>query len=176
MSDFDEIWKVIDGATDYAVSNEGRVKRLVSRTSAKAGQILKQCLRNGYLCVSLPIGGKWSNHNVHRLVAAAFLDKPTGEYVVNHLNGDRKDNRLENLEWVTQSQNVQHSYANRLQSSDQNRGANNGQAKLSESQVREIRSCSDRESGYKQRLATIYHISPNYVSEIIRGKVWRHIL
>jgi len=68
---------------------------------------LRLCLRNS---------GAKKNHFVHRLVAKAFVDNPEGKPFINHKNGVKTDNRPENLEWVTQSENQQHSYDTGLQS------------------------------------------------------------
>lgn len=92
-----EVWRSIPGAEGYAVSSMGRV--------ARSGAILGTFPRgDGYLGVR--VGNR--NRYVHRLVAEAFLE---GEGQVDHLNGDRSDNRLANLEWVTASENSKRAVA-----------------------------------------------------------------
>jgi len=87
---------------DYEVSNLGNVKRI------KTGKEIKQGNVYGYKTVCLSKKGKHYYFRVHRIVAESFLVK-TGQ-VVNHINGVKDDNNIENLEWCTQSYNIKHSY------------------------------------------------------------------
>lgn len=102
----DEIWKPIIGYEKYEVSNYGRIRQ-------KYG-IMKQepNVRNGYLCVGLVNSdGKRKMLKVHRLVAHAFCNGYSDERKeVNHIDGNITNNKATNLEWVTTSENVQHSY------------------------------------------------------------------
>jgi len=107
-----EIWKQVDGHPDYEVSNLGRVRSLerVVRcgpppgTRRIAAQILKpQVVKStGYLQVEL----NRKRHSVHRLVATAWCQNWFKGAVVDHLNGNRADNRASNLEWVTMKENI----------------------------------------------------------------------
>lgn len=102
----EEIWKEIPGYEClYQVSNKGRVRGLVRN------KILKQSkLTGGYLNVWLSKGGKVKIKRVHRLVALAFLPNPQNKEYVNHIDKDVTNNNVDNLEWVTQSENQKHSY------------------------------------------------------------------
>ena len=94
-----EIYKKIEGKQNYSVSNIGNVR------NDKTGRILKLNKKsNGYLQVML--GRKTTPLYVHRLVATAFVGNPLKKPQVNHINGDKGDNRAENLEWVTVSENA----------------------------------------------------------------------
>lgn len=112
-----EIWRKTPLSEFYEVSNEGRVRSL-SRTVKCGhrggtrqipGKLLKPhvLIQSGYKQVILEGRNKQS---VHRLVALAFVPGHTEGLVVNHKNGDRQDNRPENLEWVTQAENNSHAY------------------------------------------------------------------
>lgn len=101
-----EIWKEIKGYEGlYAVSNKGRVKNL------KSGKVLKNIINtHGYSMVSLPKGdGKSKNMLVHRLVAEAFIPNPLNLLQVNHIDENKRNNDVSNLEWVSASQNQRHS-------------------------------------------------------------------
>jgi len=100
-----EEWRPVIGyETDYLVSNDGRV------VSLKFGKkrLLRPGNANGYRMVRLCVSGTISNKAVHRLVAEAFLPNPQDHPIVNHRNGVRTDNRVENLEWISASQNSAH--------------------------------------------------------------------
>lgn len=101
-----EVWKRLKDYQNYSVSSLGRVK------NAKTNQILKPCkCENGYLYVSLCKDGKRKSFAIHRLVARAFIPNFEEKREVNHLNGDKFDNRVENLEWTTSSENKAHARA-----------------------------------------------------------------
>ena len=105
-----EIWKDIkDYEGLYQVSNLGRVKSL------KYGKekILKSCkLNNGYLIVNLHKEGKQKHYYIHRLVATAFIPNPDNLSQVNHINEDKTDNRVENLEWCDNKYNINYGTRN----------------------------------------------------------------
>lgn len=97
-------WRDIEGFDMYEVNAQGQVRR--------KAQILKPgSIPTGHLTVGLCRGkGKPKSMYVHRLVALAFLENPDEKPLVNHKNGNPKDNRLENLEWATYSENIAHGY------------------------------------------------------------------
>lgn len=100
----EEIWKVIDNYPNYEVSNAGLVR------NKNSGKILQQTIgREGrYLNVYLSNNGVENTQRVHRLVAKAFIPNPEDKPQVNHINGNRFDNTIANLEWCTSKENNMH--------------------------------------------------------------------
>lgn len=99
------IWKPIEGFDGYLVSTNGLVK-------GKRGSILKpQVLKNGYLSVNLYNEKGMKTCTIHRLVASAFIPNELGLPQVNHINEDKSDNSMGNLEWCSAQFNIEHSQA-----------------------------------------------------------------
>ncbi|SCW57420.1 HNH endonuclease [Paenibacillus tianmuensis] len=117
-----EVWREIAGyETLYQISNYGRVKSL-GNSQDRQEKILKQQLqRDGYKRVWLYKKGlKRKRFPVHRLVANAFIPNPLRKEQVNHQNGNKLDNRLENLNWMTRKENIAHAYETGLVKKNKN--------------------------------------------------------
>jgi len=156
-----EEWKYIEGYPNYQVSNFGRVKSL------KFGKerILKPMVRSGYLRVELDSNAK----SIHRLVCDCFHEKVEGKGKVNHKDGNKKNNNVANLEWCNDSENIRHAILNGLKPSS--KGENNGQSKLKEYQVLEIRK-SDKSS---RELGRVYGVDKSIILDIKNRLTWKHI-
>jgi HNH endonuclease/NUMOD4 motif len=115
-----EIWKKIEGYENYEVSSLGRIRSIginyvtdyKNRRFGRKPKLLKFHFGPQYYRVCLSKKGKQLKYAVHRLVAKAFIPNPENKPEVNHINGDKLDNRVENLEWVTRSENAVHAFKN----------------------------------------------------------------
>ena len=103
-------WRTICEYPDYSVSNCGDVR------NERTGKVLKnRTVRNGYQIVTLCDDGGHHPCSVHRLVAKEFVENPRNCNTVNHIDGDKSNNNVDNLEWCTQSENMKHAYRTGLQ-------------------------------------------------------------
>lgn len=183
-----EIWKPVIGHEDkYEVSNLGNVRsidRTVEQVSCqgtpctrrlKGKQLKPKTTQFGYYSVNLyTVSSGRSDTFIHRIVAEAFIPNPEGKTQVNHINGIKKDNRIENLEWVTPSENVQHSYSIGIHKVST--GENHGLTKISEEDVRFIR------ENFKKRdpiygatgLGKRFGVCPQTVLNIVNQKTWQY--
>lgn len=169
-----EIWKDIkDYEGVYQVSNLGRVKSLSRFHNNNSGgylskeRILKQNIKRGYLTVGLCKEGKTKTYSVHRLVAIAFIVNPHNKKTVNHIDGNKTNNLVSNLEWCTYSENQQHAFNIGLH--QPTIGENSSFHKLNLKEVEEIRKNFD---GNYKRTADIYGVSPRTIKRIIKRETW----
>ena len=104
-----EIWKPVRGYEGmYEVSNYGNVRSMNYNHTGEVRNMKTETNKNGYKQVNLCKDGKQKLPTVHRLVAQAFLPNPENLPQVNHINENKSDNRVENLEWTTREKNVRH--------------------------------------------------------------------
>lgn len=163
-----EEWRPVLGLEGlYEVSSEGRVRVLKPRYRTNPGGLLAQSARGRYLHVMLRRGARHCGHQVHDIVAAAFLGARPKGYAVNHKNGRKHDNRAANLEYLTPADNNRHAVATGL---NQIQGEQHPNAKLRDHQVAEIR------AKYRPRIVTMpslaseYGVSLGTIEDILRGR------
>lgn len=106
MNDDIEVWAKIEGYPNYEVSSFGNVRR--------GERILKAGCSSHYLCISLFRENKRKRFSVHRLVAKAFIPNPDNKSQVNHIDGNKLNNHVSNLEWITHLENIHHAIRNGL--------------------------------------------------------------
>ncbi|MCM3314862.1 NUMOD4 motif-containing HNH endonuclease [Psychrobacillus sp. MER TA 17] len=123
-----EEWRKIEGFPNYSVSNLGGIR------NDKFNRVLNPFDAGGYEHVSLWADNKRSDKKVHRLVAIAFLENRENKLEVNHIDGDKKNNSVSNLEWATRLENMRHAKITGLRDGINLRGSNNGMSKFTDSQ------------------------------------------
>ena len=166
---FEEHFKQIKGYDNYLISDRGRVFNFKFKKFLKPWKD-----RGGYLFVGLCKNGV-HKHYLHRLVALAYIPNPENKPTVNHIDGIKTNNFVENLEWNTQKENVRHSWDNGLSKPTCVKGIKNGRAKLSEEQVLEIRKLYKTGDYYQKDLAKIFDITQPLIGYIVNRKIWQHI-
>lgn len=124
----------------------------------------------GYLIVSLYIDGKRTCKAVHRLIAECFIPNPFNLSDVDHIDGDRRNNSITNLRWVTHGENIEHSYILCNRSAV---GENNARCETTEEEVREI--CKLLEKGYRPSQVRDLGFDYGRVRAIKRRQNWIHI-
>lgn len=171
-----ESWKPVANFEGlYEVSDLGRVRR-VAGFQAKVARFLKHRPSHvGYPRVNLCKDGKHKDTYVHRLVAFTFLGKCPEGYEVNHIDGDKNNNRVTNLEYITRKANMAHAFATGL--INKTGSAHHG-ATLTEDQVREIRKMQETRLAQGMTLhdvGRLYGVKNYVIYQIISGKTWKHV-
>lgn len=165
-------WAAIEGYEGvYAVSDEGDVMSMNYAKSRLPG-LMTQIIRRGYSCVFFrKRGEKGRWFTVHSLVAQSFIGpRPTG-LQINHIDGQKLNNRRANLEYMTPSENTKHSFQLGLQC---NKGEQHSQSKLTECQVLDIRQrigSGDRQTAIAKELG----LSQSCISRVNSGSRWPHL-
>jgi hypothetical protein len=149
----EEIWKDVKGYEDkYMISSKGRL------LNKKTNHIsMHQINKNEYVSATLVDGKNKKSTRIHRLVAEAFLSNDKNKLTVNHINGIKNDNRVENLEWATYYENTRHASVNGLMNIINLKGEEARKFRLKDVEIKEIRakyktglfSYSDLASEYK---------------------------
>lgn len=157
-----EIWKEVIGYEKYfLVSNLGDIY------SKRSGKKLKQHTNhNGYKVFATKIGGRLGENfcfRIHRLVAMAFIDNPENKGIVNHIDGDKSNNRVENLEWVTACENAQHA----LEIGLVKRGARPNLRKIKNSEA--VVSLYNTGSYSMHQLGELFGVSHNTIGRLVNG-------
>ncbi len=152
----------------YFLDDKGNVFSYPKKTRKDIRQIYPSLLKSGYWAIDLCKDGKVNKYLLHRLMALTFLDNSESKPQVNHINGIKTDNRIENLEWNTRSENQKHSIKIGLRTTI---GEKNSQSKLTEQDVLDIRKSKEKGS----ILAKKFNISHPTICDIRKGRSWTHI-
>jgi hypothetical protein len=169
-------WRPIPRFPNYAASDQGGLRRIRTYDGNPTCKDCKPRMKRGYLQAHLCQDGRASDEGMHRLVWEAFRGEIPQGLQINHLNGVKIDNRLDNLELCTISGNALHRFRvlGHRGPNAPSPGSRNGAAKLCESDIPVIRQlCAD---GMRQKdVGAKYGISQRAVSLIARGEMWKHV-
>jgi hypothetical protein len=159
-----EEWRKINGFENYEISNLGRIRRFY----IKSIKYRKPVLQLGYHTVTFSSGNNiFNKFKVHRLVALSFIDNPLNKRCVNHINGVKIDNRVENLEWCTHSENEKHSFEILGKKSN---GIVRRKIELKDIDVIKEMSLN---KVTQRKIAEIYNVSQTVISLIINNKSYQ---
>lgn len=174
-----ERWKPVLGYEElYEVSDQGRLARIKTRGGRPTWRVLKATPGNmGYVRYAL-VGHNYMRRDLtaHRLAWAAFNGLIPDDLQINHKNGVKHDNRLDNLEIVTQSENTKHAFRvlKVAPNINPNLGSRNGRARLTEDEIPKIRALL--RCGWRQaEVAHEFGVHQTVIGRIALGKLWRHV-
>jgi len=164
-------WKNIEDFPNYEISNYGEIR------NKKTDKILKAwSTERGYPRVDLCKDGNKKPYRIHRLVTKYFVPNPQNKTYVNHKDGNKKNNRADNLEWCTAKENTTHAIKNGLLKpiNFYQKGENHPNARLSNKDVvaikKAIKSDTDSSEIYKN-----FDITKSQLCDIKHGRKWNHI-
>lgn len=165
-----EVWKDIKGYEGlYQASNLGNIKSLNYRNTKKE-KILKGGINpSGYIIVGLHINNKRKSITAHKVIATTFIENPNNLSEINHLNGIKTDNSVNNLQWCTHKENMRHAYDTGLKCGK--KGEEHGYSKLTEKKVLAIR----EDNRLHRIIAKEYNVDRSTIGYIKSKKLWSHI-
>lgn len=171
----EERWKTIPGFSRYQASNTGKIRSINYKNSGKIKE-LKPAIDSQYLkTMILNDENKYKTIRVHKIICLTFL----GEYnlEVNHIDGNKLNNNLNNLEYCTHSENLIHAFKTGL--ATPLKGMKNTSAKLNDDQIKEIRDYAKVHGKLKNRkeLSLKYKVTEAHLKDIVSGRrgIWSHI-
>ena len=163
-----EIWKPVPSFPGYEASNFGKIRNEKSKRNLKSS--LK---KTGYLAISLQkegYGNSGKSESAHRIVTSAFLGECPKGFQVNHKDGNKVNNTIENLEYLSASENAFHAVRLGLRAS----GSKHWKSKLDEFDILIIRDLHI--AGFTHvKIAKIFNVTPTSICRIIRGRSWKHV-
>jgi hypothetical protein len=181
-----EIWKDIPEFEGYyQASTMGRIRSLDRKINKKVGKEIFETTRIGrifrlrykknrrYLSVRLSKNGKIKGYPLHRLIAITFIENSENKPQVNHLNGIKSDNRVENLSWTNSSENIKHAITMGLNKSVV--GENHGSCIFKNEDVIKIRELYATGNYSYNDIGKMFNSNKCRIFEIVKRKTWKHI-
>lgn len=179
----DEIWKDIQNYEGlYRISNYGNLMsldRVINRNNNlynRKSKILKKSVDStGYEIIGLTKDSKTKSYKVHRLVGIHFIDNNNDKPCINHKDGNKLNNHIDNLEWSTYSENTKHAIINKLSNPKFPvlKGESNGNSLLTQEQVNEIREKYIPFKYSVKKLSLEYNVSESCIYHIINNTSWK---
>lgn len=157
--------KAISDNPNYFVCSNGQIL-------GKYGFLYLKQDQDGYRTVRLCSNGKFTYPRVHRLVASAFIPNPDNKLEVNHIDGDKSNNNVNNLEWCTKSENMRHAYKTGLM---YKKGKRLLRHKLNISDVIEIKNMLKSGRFTQLEIATKYGVAKSTIGSINIGQRWKDV-
>src|SRR5690606_13189002 len=159
--------KIIPGFSRYAINNNGEIFSTNYKNSGKIKKLSPAKDVDGYLkTMLLGDNGVYKSKCVHSFVALTYLGKRPLGLEINHIDGDKLNNKPSNLEYISHRENVQHAFDNGLM--EAKIGSDNGMAKLTEADVIEIRKIASQRRNYgRKQLAERFNVSEGHIKDIV---------
>jgi hypothetical protein len=143
---------------DYTIYENGIIV-------GKSGSVLNPTkTKAGYYVINMYVNKKKKRMYVHRIVALCYIDNPENKATVNHKDGDKSNNSVKNLEWLTQTDNAKHAWSS---------GLNNNSFKLNKNQVDEIKYLYNNTKTSHRKLALKYSVTHAQIYNILNNKSWK---
>ena len=166
--------KIEEYASNFLISDLGEIKNI------KTDHIYKpEILSSGYYSVKVSLGSRHNKKHIiiHKAVALTFIDNPNNYNMVNHIDGNKLNNNVNNLEWCTPGHNVKHAYDTGLFDKHKISGENNHNHKLTKKQVDEIRALYNSKDKHitSSMLAKKFGVSKTQILDIINYKKWNNM-
>ena len=162
------IYCIDNEPTDYRVSKQGKI---YSTKRGKLREMSPVITRHGYLNCHIRHKGKSFYKYVHRMVAETFIDNPDNLPQVNHINGNKLDNSVDNLEWVTAKENVEHAFKTKLR----NFGEKSSNAKITGEKVHEICKLLEENTKTMREISELTGVPYHLIFFIRKKKTWPEI-
>jgi hypothetical protein len=170
----EEAWRTLPGFSKYEFSSFGNVRSIDSTDSMgrlKRGKVLKlQNSSNGYVILTLSSDNAKKTFQVHRLIAMAFLPNDSNMPCVNHINGNKQDNKVQNLQWCSYSENNQHAFDSKLKLPTKQDGRPGTKLSLSKARLmRELARCGNEPEALSKR----FKVCKQIVKDVLANKRWK---
>lgn len=178
-------WKPVSGYEGiYEINQHGQVKSIARKRYCghkdSKPQMMKERMltrstdRLGYVRVKLSKNGKSQLKYIHRLLAEAFIENPKNKKEINHIDGDKQNNDLENLEWTTRSKNMKHAFKIGLHKA--RKGEENNKTKLTTKEVSEIRELYESGKYTQTKLGKMFDVTTANINEIVNNRTWKGVI